>query len=68
MSGPRGELLGSGEVELGGGEALGKRPVDGGRVAGAAGVDPVDVPVFFEGEDEADLEGFAGGDVGGERG
>ena len=38
-----------------------------GWLAGVAGVDPVDVPVLFQGEDEADLEGAAGGDAGGER-
>ncbi len=46
-----------------GGDAGGQRPGDVGRLAGVAGVDPVDVPVLFDGEDEAGLEGAADGDL-----
>ena len=61
-----GQALGDGELHGAGGDAGGQRPGDLGRLAGVAGVDPVDVPVLLEGEDEADLQGSAGGDGGGE--
>ena len=62
-----GEAAGDGKLHGAGGDAVGEGPVDLRWLAGVAGVDPVDVPVLFEGEDEADLEGAAGGDAGGER-
>ncbi|WP_433983454.1 hypothetical protein RBB78_19695 [Tunturiibacter empetritectus] len=56
------------------GKSIGPAVMPSGRVqvilgglAGVAGVDPVDMPVLFEGEDEADLKGAAGGDTRGER-
>ena len=61
-----GETAGDGKLHGAGGDAVGEGPGDFGRLAGVAGVDPVDVPVLFEGEDEAGLEGAAGGDAGGE--
>jgi len=56
------------ELERAGGEALGEGPLDGGWFAGVAGVDPVDVPVLLDGEDEADDLGAAGSDLRRERG
>ncbi len=61
------EAAGDGKLHGAGGDAGGEGPGDFGWLAGVAGVEPVDVPVLFEGEDEADLEGSAGGDAGGER-
>ena len=58
------EAAGDGKLHGAGGDAVGEGPGDFGRFAGVAGVDPVDVPVLFEREDEADLEGAAGGDGG----
>jgi len=49
-------------VEGAGGEAGGERPLDGGGLAGVSGVEPVDVPVLLDGEDEADYLRAAGGD------
>ena len=60
------KAAGDGELHGAGGDACGQGPGDLWRFAGVAGVDPVDVPVLFEGEDEADLEGAAGSDGGGE--
>jgi hypothetical protein len=62
-----GEAAGDGELHGTGGDAFGEGPCDFGRLAGVAGVDPVDVPVLFERDDEAGLEGAAGGDGGSER-
>ena len=62
-----GETAGDGKLHGAGGDAGGECPGYFGRLAGVAGVDPVDVPVLFEGEDEAGLEGAAGRDAGGER-
>ncbi len=59
------QAAGGWELHGAGGEARGEGPDDLGRLAGVAGVDPVDVPVLFEGEDEAELEGSAGRDGGG---
>ena len=61
-----GKTAGDGELHGAGGDAVGEGPGDFGRLAGVAGVDPVDVPVLFEREDEADLKGAAGSDVRGE--
>ncbi len=58
------KTAGDGELHGAGGDAVGERPGDFGWLAGVAGVDPVDVPVLLEREDEADLEGSAGGDGG----
>ena len=52
-----GEAAGDGELHGAGGDAVGEGPGDFGRLAGVAGVDPVDVPVLFEGEDEAEPGG-----------
>ena len=60
------EAAGDGKLHRARGDAVGEGPGDLGWFAGVAGVEPVDVPVLFEGEDEADLEGSAGGDAGGE--
>ncbi len=62
-----GETAGDGKLHGAGGDSVGERPGDLWWLAGVAGVDPVDVPVLFEREDEADLEGAAGGDGGRER-
>jgi hypothetical protein len=43
-----GQTAGDGKLHGAGGDAIGKRPGDLGRLAGVAGVDPVDVPVLFE--------------------
>jgi hypothetical protein len=61
-----GETAGNGELHGTCGDAVGEGPGDLWRLAGVAGVDPVDVPVLFEGEDEAGLESAAGSDAGGE--
>ena len=46
-----GQAAGDGKLHGTGGDAVGEGPVDFGRLAGVAGVDPVDVPVLFERED-----------------
>src|SRR5580692_5174697 len=61
-----GKAAGDGIEHGAGGDAFGEGPGDFGWLAGVACVDPVDVPVLLEGEDEADLEGAAGADAGGE--
>ena len=60
------QAAGDWELHGAGGEAGGEGPGDLGWLAGVAGVDPVDVPVLFEGEDETELEGSAGSDGGGD--
>ena len=50
-----------------GSDALRKLPGDFGWLTGVAGVDPVDVPVLFEREDETNLKGAARSDAGRER-
>ena len=59
----QGEAAGDGELHGAGGDSVGKGPGDFRGLAGVACVDPVDVPVLLEREDEADLKGSAGGDV-----
>ena len=59
------ETFGRRELERVGGDAGGEVPFCGGRLAGVAGVDPVDVPAFFQFEVEAGGEGFAGCELGG---
>ncbi len=63
-----GKALRGRELQGAGGEALGERPLNGRGLAGVAGVDPVDVPVLLDGEDEADGLSAAGSDLRGERG
>jgi len=55
-------------LEGAGGDSFGERPLDFRGKAGVSGVDPVDVPVLFDGDDEACLNGATGGDLVGERG
>jgi hypothetical protein len=60
------ETAGDGKLHRAGSDAVGEGPSDFWRFAGVAGVEPVDVPVLFEGEDETDLESATWGDAGGE--
>ncbi len=61
------ETAGDGKLHGACGDAVGESPGDFGWFAGVASVDPVDVPVLLEREDEANLEGASGRDVRGER-
>jgi hypothetical protein len=60
------EAAGHGKLQGSGGDAGGQGPFDVGRLTGVAGVVPIDVPLLFHGEDEASLQGSAGGDGGAE--
>ena len=66
--GAEGKARGRGKLHLAGGEAGRQSPLDGGGVAGVAGVDPVHVPVLFKRDDEADGVGASGRDAGREGG
>ncbi len=58
-----GQPLGRRELQRIGRDAFGELPGDGGRLAGVAGVDPVDVPALFHAEVQAGGKGFAGVDL-----
>ena len=61
------QAAGRGKLYGAGGDAFGKHPGDRGRIAGVAGVDPVDVPVLVERDYEAHLHRTAGRNIRGER-
>jgi hypothetical protein len=61
------QAAGNGKLHGTGGDAGGERPGNLWWIASVAGVDPVDVPVLFEGDDESSLNGAPGCDAGGER-
>jgi len=65
MSGPSGRRLGWRELKRVRGDPGGEFPSCGGRLAGVARVDPIDVPAFFHAEIEAGGEVFTGGELGG---
>jgi hypothetical protein len=46
---------------------MGQGPVDARRLTGVSGVDPIDVPLVFESDDEANIKGAAGSDRRGQR-
>ncbi len=62
------QALGSRELQRPGGDAFGQRPVDLGRLAGVTGVDPVNMPVLFDGDDQPSLHAAANGNLRGQRG
>jgi hypothetical protein len=58
--------MGGGKLERAGSDAFREGPLDGRRLTGVAGIGPVDVPVLFQREREADLQSAAGSDLRGE--
>ena len=58
--GTEGKTPGDGKLKRAGGDSLRQRPLDVGRLAGVAGVFPVDVPAGFELEVKAGVVGGAG--------